>query len=600
MADQNEQVRLTFRDVDNRSIGELIIFGKPDTIVILDPSEATDFNEEKVQLIEGRTYEYMLFNFDINLRLRNNQVLSNSSFSTPTEICGYIKPESYTGLLTLILEDQHGNSMGYVGIEVRSKKISYRTDYRIMLEEICEKCSDLLLDLRSPTSIRLIPDPGRHPETIQQRFEFLKSLLQSKDFNDALHRILSLPHRSLKDEFCRNDIRKSIKNSGSALKQIAQAGSARVPLPVSHPLYKRMRGLGVENPSVPNYINMVRKQETIDTPENRFVKYALETFIDLLTKIEKVLMSRQSSSNRRFLNEVITLRNNLAEVLSKDFFKSISEPNVLPLGSPVLQKKTGYREILQAWLKFNLAANLIWAGGDDVYGGGKKNLSALYEYWLFFILLDLMVRKFGIPEATYQSIIEQNADGFGLKLKAGKKLYLQGRFKNGDTFLRTKFNYNCSFAVTNDRFAEGSWTLNMRPDFTISFWPDLLSEEEARTNNLLTHLHFDAKYKMDRLESIFVNMNLDDLDEEEGKGIYKRGDILKMHAYHDAIHRSDGAYVLYPGDENLIRKASQNLLPSIGAFAIRPGQGTQGSDYLSGFLSEVINHLCERFNSLLH
>ena len=29
---------------------------------------------------------------------------------------------------------------------------------------------------------------------------------------------------------------------------------------------------------------------------------------------------------------------------------------------------------------------------------------------------------------------------------------------------------------------------------------------------------------------------------------YKRGDLLKMHTYNDAIRRTVGSYVLYPGD----------------------------------------------------
>jgi predicted component of viral defense system (DUF524 family) len=31
---------------------------------------------------------------------------------------------------------------------------------------------------------------------------------------------------------------------------------------------------------------------------------------------------------------------------------------------------------------FDLAAKLIWKGGDDIYSGGKKDIATLYEYWL--------------------------------------------------------------------------------------------------------------------------------------------------------------------------------------------------------------------------
>ena len=61
---------------------------------------------------------------------------------------------------------------------------------------------------------------------------------------------------------------------------------------------------------------------------------------------------------------------------------------------------------------------------------------------------------------------------------------------------------------------------------------------------------------------IFRNALFDDLVEniqqsvyneeksENRKGIYKNADLLKMHAYKDAIRRTGGAYVLYPGDKS--------------------------------------------------
>lgn len=55
-------------------------------------------------------------------------------------------------------------------------------------------------------------------------------------------------------------------------------------------------------------------------------------------------------------------------------FRNISEINVLPLNSPILQRKEGYREIFQKWLMFDMAARLTWQGGEDVYGAGKRML----------------------------------------------------------------------------------------------------------------------------------------------------------------------------------------------------------------------------------
>ncbi|MBK8110765.1 MAG: hypothetical protein IPK46_10785 [Saprospiraceae bacterium] len=66
-----------------------------------------------------------------------------------------------------------------------------------------------------------------------------------------------------------------------------------------------------------------------------------------------------------------------------------------------MQRKEGYREVLRVWLMFDLAAKLIWTGGEDIYSGGKKDIATLYEYWLFFKLLDLFQSIFEINPKEY-------------------------------------------------------------------------------------------------------------------------------------------------------------------------------------------------------
>ena len=75
--------------------------------------------------------------------------------------------------------------------------------------------------------------------------------------------------------------------------------------------------------------------------------------------------------------------------LSQTFFKDVSRPTSLKLNSPVLQRKSGYREVLSTWLQFDLAAKLVWKGGDDVYKAGKRDIATLYEYWLLVVTSDV-------------------------------------------------------------------------------------------------------------------------------------------------------------------------------------------------------------------
>src|SRR5207253_10845761 len=84
----------------------------------------------------------------------------------------------------------------------------------------------------------------------------------------------------------------------------------------------------------------------------------------------------------------------------------------------------------------------------------------------------------------------------------------------------------------------------MRPDCSLRFY--------ARTGAKLEELwlHFDAKYRVDYLDQLFGRpdeVTSTDEDEADRPTRSKRDDLLKMHAYRDAITRSAGSYVLYPG-----------------------------------------------------
>ena len=67
-----------------------------------------------------------------------------------------------------------------------------------------------------------------------------------------------------------------------------------------------------------------------------------------------------------------------------------------------------------------------------------------------------------------------------------------------------------------------------------------------------------------------------------------------MHAYKDAIRRTSGAYVLYPGEENREMRGFHEIIPGLGAFRIRPGHWIEDSSYLKQFLAEIKAHMLDR------
>lgn len=542
----------------------------------VDISEANRNGESPYQILEGHSYEYYLSSN--KYRLKDNSTIVKTSKKDKSQ--GRIVPNIYVGTLTLdILDVETGERVAQVDLEVRSVKSSYRQDYRFMLEDITEKCTDLLMQCNSPVSQNFSSDFENDSETLYQRFAFVHSLLSSDEFSEAVLRIISSPVTQWKENVESIDIRRVRRIRNSGMRQIA-TNSNRIELDKSHPLYSH----GIT--SVPQRIQSSRKIENVDTAENRFVKYALEEFLRFCDYV-------YSKASGRVKQEASNLVNKLETVLSNNLFKHISRPDTLKLNSPILQRKEGYREVLRAWIMYDLAAKLSWEGGDDVYKAGKRDVATLYEYWLFFTLLDLFKDIFSIEPKSIDELIKGTSDGLGLQLKQGKHTALEGIYDAGTRKLRVRFSYNRSFSGGKDYPRAGSWTTTMRPDYTLAIWPASVKEKEAEEQELIVYIHFDAKYK---INNFYYNVEeyLDSDKEDEKNGRYKNADLLKMHAYKDAIRRTAGAYVLYPGEQALKRTGFRELIPGLGAFPVRPSRNNSGIGDLKGFVNEVLEHFINR------
>jgi len=355
--------------------------------------------------------------------------------------------------------------------------------------------------------------------------------------------------------------------------------------------------------TVPSRITTTKRTSTADTVENRFVKHALREFLEFAEFIENRFGS-SSPAETRLRSEVRPIRNRLSEWLSHDLFREISDLRSLPLASSVLQRRPGYREILRTWLAFQLACRLQWAGGEDVFGAGKKDVATLYEYWVLFELLDIVKKVFALDEDPAKTLIDTSEDHLDLKVRRAFQLSFEGTYAGTARRLRIDFSYNRTFSrrgaahESSNYPHEGTWTKAMRPDFSVSLWPAEYSRREAERQELIAHVHFDAKYRVDQLEDLFGDDSAIDIPDDEERapvGVQaKREDLLKMHAYRDAIRRSEGAYVIYPGrtgTENRVWHAFHELLPGLGAFALKPGLVEANADTIRDFLEDVAEHV---------
>ena len=574
----------------------------------IDEDEASEFGEATIQILESRRYEYEFSKPEFQLR-KTKECTPSKSIKTSR---GIIEPGNFVGTLELNIKGPEEDFKYH--LEVLATKFDaandydkgYRENYRSMLEDITEKCTELLMQSNSPVNQYFEPDFTKDNKTIYQKFSFVKSVINKDEFEESLLKIFSAPKTNwVNKEEC-VDIRSLKKITNKNVQEIIR-GSNRIPLPKHH----RLRSVS-KLESIPSKINSYKQEPSLDNPENRFIKHSLQEYLQFFENCSSAFLD--DSKDKK---EADFLIKKLENLLNHSFFKSISRPTTLKLNSPTLQRKSGYRQLLKSWLMFDLASKLTWTkddDDDDVYEAGKRDIATLYEYWLFFVLYDLFKSKFGLLELThndepYNHLFETTKNGLNLIIKSGHHTALQGDkiIKNRD--LTFKFSFNRTFSGNKDNYPKaGSWTTSMRPDYTLSVWPRELGEGKAEVEEQIVHIHFDAKYKVHQFtidsnetetdlteeEKLNQRKKLNKLKKQEQAGIYKNADILKMHAYKDAIRRTGGAYILYPGTKQTKFKGFHELIPGLGAFSVNPKNEKENVTDLSNFIDEVLDHLVNR------
>ena len=575
-------------DIPISSNLRLLIFPSQKEATCFELPDAESFGESKWQLQEGREYEFQFVNKE------KREVKAWFSDDSPADIIktskfqknrGYIRTGLYVGSLRLSIYDDEKKREEEIELEIQSTKTSYRSDYRTMLADITNNYVDLVMSQNSPVTLKFKVDKEADSKTLYQKFAFIKSMLENEAFSEALNKIQQNPVMTWKEK----TEEKRIENAGRIKnKELRQLLTQKNRIPYSdHPYLT----------SLPRTINVSRKFDSLDSNENRFVKHALASFYTFCQDIKS-----KPQASEKLKKEAETVCQNLLNHLKTPFFRDIEKPVYINFNSPILQHKEGYREVLQTWIFFELAALLNWKGGENVYNAGMKNVAVLYEYWVFFKLLDIVTSIFNIKIKDKSKIVVADNDNLNLDLKQGHMKMVNGTDEYSSRHLNVALYYNRTFSHSKDIHSSGSWTMPMRPDYTLSIWPAELDEREAEQEDLIVHIHFDAKYRFNNLKLNYLeNLELSEEEIQEEKrqeemGIYKRADILKMHVYKDAIRRTSGAYILYPGDKSIARQGFHEIIPGLGAFCLNPGKFDSQSQELKNFILKVRDHLQNRIS----
>ncbi len=483
--------------------------------------------------------------------------------------------------------------------EVVPNKMNYEDDYIELTESLAERCSELLLEYSGSTS-NMFSISDEDSRTLLEQFIFLRRFCFGENLLGLFEAIKRNPDRVLTENI-------EFKPLGCGMP------SRKV---FTHPFsytqkWKKYEAEDGRNHYLPSMIATTEKRDSVDTVANRFLKFALEKFLYICEELIKSLESAGAEKQTECLREASHIQQMLNDILHDRFFDEIGRLEIMPQNNQVLQKRTGYSEIFSAYSMVDLALQLDWEGEESVYEGESKNVALLYEYWLFFELANVIKSMDGchLLQIEKTPFISTDQDRLTVSLKEGKQS-CQAFEING---LGTRINlyYNRTFAPTDFRTTkyEGSYSRPFRPDYTLAIFPSKYQggvdggESKAVKDGAVSYIHFDAKYRITDLTS-FVGKGNDAAEFDESEFIdeksaevtntYKRGDLLKMHTYNDAIRRTIGSYVLYPGDVvtsetgGKVFSLYDEILPGVGAFAIKPSISAQGENELRSFITSLI------------
>ena len=357
--------------------------------------------------------------------------------------------------------------------------------------------------------------------------------------------------------------------------------------------------------TVPGQVLDVRREDSVDTPANRFLKFALTEFRELCREVFEKHPNAHSVAH-----EARELAFCLDAVLAGPFFRQLGPLTRLPLDNPTLQRRDGYREILRAWLLAQAATVLAWDQDEDAYGGPTRNVATLYEYWVFLQLHQILDEMVEVSRDADDPKPADDADPF-LEMKDGElHIHLKRGKKTCAPFtvtlasgmvLRLHLYYERTFQIQRGATEPASYSRQFKPDYTLAIFPARFpSEQAASVEGKTAYIHFDAKYRAESMKMIFGELLKDeelDLEKQEAKAssTYQRGDLLKMHTYNDAVRQTAGSYVLYPGSDTETKlNKFHEIVPGVGAFVLKPGKDEYRAE-LKRFLLDVFQHQADQF-----
>ncbi len=437
-------------------------------------------------------------------------------------------------------------------IDVLSTKLDYHQDLEVILRDIEKEYAMLSLSFLRKTyhTFKLDNNAEETPDLIW--WNIFKGI--QAEFCEAVSRVINAPHNRLRVE----------------------------------ERYRRADQLRRVTPAIERELQEHRNEErhlyrieewvlNDDTPENRFVKFALQQITEKYNALRQRILHQQKNLPAAYEQELQDTSENLQRLCSAPFLRRIGRFTGLKGENLTLKQATGYSTIYRNWLLLQSTYDLH-AGIQQLE---LKDIATLYEIWCFIKVKNLVHE---LLETRHQEIIENSASKAPLDWvrKLAQDKHSRVVLQQGDIRL-AEVLYNSQFGIKEDKDVR-SLTVEQRPDIVLR-----LTKDDVEKGLEMTYL-FDAKYRIN--------------EHDNGSDTPPDDAINQMHRYRDAIYYADDwetknlkrevldGYILFPGKEpkegEHIRYLQSIDEVNIGAFPLRPSKEGTKDRFLRNFLAEII------------
>ena len=376
-----------------------------------------------------------------------------------------------------------------------------------------------------------------------------------KDFTKGLKHIVNAPHSRL------INVKKSVKADRLKGKLSPKLESS----------VKQAQDDGRVN----RRFSVHKKQLSLDTPENRFIKAVVKNSIKKLVTISGLIKQNQLAPEAQrisnsFILQLESWKTSLCYFENHIMFRDVGDFKGFSRESLVLQQKPGYAKVYRVWQELKLYLDLL--GSDSSLS--LKNIAELYEIWCFLKIRNILL------ELGFSEVINKRAQlkNNGLEITMNDGLAGAFCFERDD-------------GITLKLAHEREFRSNTKPikTWTTPQKPDILLEVTFTDGSEFIWL-FDAKYriKQDEVQDLVPDDAINQL--------HRYRDAL-IHLHQPTIDTTDktrpvfGAYALYPGfynqsiDDNPYQEAIDET--GIGAFSLLPDDDS-GSNWLKSFLQKKL------------